>query len=261
MKKQAQFRALEFIYDYWTNKNSKANLSDFAVDKVIFSGGIYGKKFFGFDALKDMREMYQDAFPEAKAQCLEIEESESVSCSSWKITAVHLGEYQLFDNGDKSIIIDPRKKLLCYNVELILFFKEKKIYKFIAQVDIESFLHQIGIFKRKESYNGQGEIFNSKTLIMNRLKEILNPLLTERECECLSLNLRGLSSKQSALILCVSNRTIETHLSHGFAKLDCFNKYQCFEMMYENNSLPIWLDLSSIIIEESGSRLISNLKV
>jgi DNA-binding NarL/FixJ family response regulator len=52
----------------------------------------------------------------------------------------------------------------------------------------------------------------------------MNNPLTKRELEVLTLTMEGLVSKEVAERLCISPRTVETHCSNIFAKLQVHNK-------------------------------------
>lgn len=52
----------------------------------------------------------------------------------------------------------------------------------------------------------------------------MNNPLTKRELEVLMLTMEGLVSKEVAERLCISTRTVETHCSNIFEKLQVHNK-------------------------------------
>jgi len=52
--------------------------------------------------------------------------------------------------------------------------------------------------------------------------------LTERELEILRLIFGGKCSSEVATILCVSKRTVDSHLARAYAKLGAVNRYQAF---------------------------------
>lgn len=256
MKKIApKTRALEFIDEYWVKSNVSDELSDLVSPEITHLGGIFGKSRYGFNAFKAMRKDYGQCFSVIEAKLLQMDESESVSHSTWEISVKHTGFYELDPSScqtedQASIVVPPTNEKITYYSELIIFFFGQKISKHLSLVDTDSFLHELGLFRRREKYQDQGLIHDNKFLIMKKLKERFGADLTDRELECLALNLRGFSAKQSGCILSISQRTVESHLSHGFGKLNCFNKYQCFEMMYSNYTLPIWLDLSHLILDQ-----------
>jgi DNA-binding CsgD family transcriptional regulator len=53
--------------------------------------------------------------------------------------------------------------------------------------------------------------------------------LSTRQQECLSLLIRGKTTREIALILGVNARTVETHIAHIKAKLRCTSKSQLIE--------------------------------
>ena len=82
-----------------------------------------------------------------------------------------------------------------------------------------------------------------------KLQNLSTPPLSPKEIECLCLNLNGFSAKQIGLLMSISYRTVQTHIQHSLDKLQCFNKYQCFEMMYEKGFLPIWQDFFNLLLK------------
>ncbi len=75
--------------------------------------------------------------------------------------------------------------------------------------------------------------------------------LTKRELECLSLWVSGATTKESALILNLSPRTIETYREQIKFKLKIRNKKAIIELIYEKNIFNIVLHYAMLLRENN----------
>jgi len=60
-------------------------------------------------------------------------------------------------------------------------------------------------------------------------------VLTARETDCMREWFRGYSAREVAQKLCISQRTVETHIVHIKDKLQCNNKSQLIDKLRQNN--------------------------
>lgn len=109
------------------------------------------------------------------------------------------------------------------------------------QPDLLNSLKEID--KKFQPINGLPEYYH--------LNSSSNPAdLSQRELECLFLQLRGKTAKQTGEILNLSKRTIESYLENIKSKFGCMNKAEllitAIEMGYQNNIPKRLLDLDLI---------------
>ena len=74
--------------------------------------------------------------------------------------------------------------------------------------------------------------------------------LTNRECECVFLLIRGKSAKEIGALLSLSTRTIESYIEHIKNKMDCKNKAELLVKAVLNgyhNHIPARLNQAAII--------------
>lgn len=89
----------------------------------------------------------------------------------------------------------------------------------LTKLSIVGFIEDLALGWRKEVFTISTEQYteNGNRLIVQ---------LTKRETEVLRLVLEGKSSKQVALDLCCSKRTIDFHLARVYEKLEVSNRVQ-----------------------------------
>lgn len=131
------------------------------------------------------------------------------------------------------------KKLYMNHPELLKEFSEH--FKQRLNSSIQTIKEQPGVLPKikGETYH-QNEPIKPDTLIDDRitlLKEmglldsnISNHTLSKREKECLHLLLKGCSAKETATILKLSPRTIESYFENIKSKLNCYTKADLFQV-------------------------------
>jgi len=75
--------------------------------------------------------------------------------------------------------------------------------------------------------------------VIDRGEEEVAVRLTKREIEVLCLVIEGKSSKDVAVALCVSKRTVDFHLAHIYEKLQVSNRVRAFWRAIELGLIPL----------------------
>lgn len=135
----------------------------------------------------------------------------------------------------------------------ILYFNDKgqkllkkscknKIYLPEKQIISNRKLNRIDISKKKRQ-----DFFDKTTIerffILNKKDDLY---LTKREAECVAYMINGSTAKQTAKILEISFRTVESHFNHAKEKLQCKNKDDLINFLIEENIHDAIVDNSHI---------------
>ena len=75
--------------------------------------------------------------------------------------------------------------------------------------------------------------------VIDRGEEEVAVRLTKREIEVLCLVIEGMSSKDMAVALCVSKRTVDFHLANIYEKLQVSNRVQAFRRATTLGLIPL----------------------
>jgi len=235
----------DFLSDYWNEKSSgsKLELFDLFSENLVIDSPICKK--IGRAALAEINAKWDEGFPDMQIYNMEAESFGDTVVVSWRSTASHLGNFQA---------VTPSEKRIHYTGETIFFFKEGKVVRYLCKIDMVDIYHQLGMRIAPEDYAQQEVLSRNKALLINKIQKDLSSRLTEREIEMLSLYLLGLNAKQIGILCSISHRTVETHLSKALHELSCTNKHQCLEKIISLWMLPIFQDLSKILLSQYGAQ-------
>jgi steroid delta-isomerase-like uncharacterized protein len=190
----------------------------FAIDVIVY-GPASGQVIKGLSALKKVDKGYHKAYPGAKFELESIFESDNHVIVRWNCR----GSYK---EGFKGIF--PKK-----NEFSIHGMSQYSIYRGKIQ-EVRQFWDRLGILEQIGEIQVHPDRVEPgyyadllKGLGMEKYLEKLS-LLTKRERECLECLLRGKTAKETATILGLSPRTVESYIETIKRKLKCSNKGELF---------------------------------
>ena len=129
----------------------------------------------------------------------------------------------------------PTEKEILLQGEAIFIFRSQKVERLIAQLDTRPLLKTVG------------PPVGPKECI-EKLVEVYEKKLSPMELQCLSLLSGGFGAKRVGELLNLSHRTVESYLRNAYFKLDCLNKEQVIELMYENYTITVFHELGRTLI-------------
>lgn len=252
-----------FIHEAANEHNHVDDVYRYFSERVISNGSV-GKKI-GIDGLKNIYEGCISIFPDYFIDTLEFEEYKNIVMVKGMVSAHHSqpykhivqDEHDLLENSyfiKKLSRIKPKGNKVFYPLDMhFIFDKKKVIFCDVSGADLIDFFQQLGCFLEDQEGPSQHIFCQSLKELSKELRNLSTPPLSPKEIECLCLNLNGFSAKQIGSLMSISHRTVQTHIQHSLDKLQCFNKYQCFEMMYEKGFLPIWQDFFNLLLKRYPS--------
>ena len=165
----------------------------------------------------------------------------------WVASGTHLGVFKGFD--------PTKKKIYCSGETTFIFNQEKQIVHYIATLNMEKFLAQLGPQKVSNKLSPQEILMSNLKLLVSSLKKTYNAL-TSREVECCSLFVSGFSAKQIGLMLRISHRTVETYLEKVRFTLHCTSRIQMIEKFLSEQTYFILQDLARLLTVNYSSNLL-----
>lgn len=205
------------LFQEQASRDDTSLYEELFAETVTLYGPASGQVVKGRAALKRVDQGYHRAYPGAKFELEEIFAHGDAVTVRWTCHAS-------FKEGHKGIT--PKKKsfriwgMSHYRisqgkiVEIRQFWDRLGILEQIGEIHLSTDPVQPGYYKDL-----------LKSLGMENYAE---PLLSKRERECLDLLLKGKTAKETAMLLRLSSRTIETYLDNLKRKLKCSNKGQLF---------------------------------
>ncbi|MGA8163724.1 MAG: LuxR C-terminal-related transcriptional regulator [Waddliaceae bacterium] len=250
-----------FVHEAINEKNYAIKEVYEHISERVLANGCIEKKI-GISALKKMFEEWMYIFPDHSIEVLELEEQSHAVVLRGIVFAHHVKRFCPTIQDKSGALenphfikrlsnIEPKGNQISYPLDIHFLFDGKRIICCdFTILDLTNFFQQLECPGKTEKFPEQSvPCSNFKELIKN-LRNSANPPLSQKEVECLCLNLNGFSAKQIGMLMSLSYRTIQGHIQHSFDKLQCFSKCQCLEMMHENRFLPIWRDLFNLLIKQ-----------
>lgn len=163
---------------------------------------------------KKVVESWFQSFPDVRCKVCKTESFGSKIIISWECKGTH--ENDFLDIKANSIPI-------VYTGNTALTLRGNKIVEYKADLNIWVVFKKHGIIKENPS------IRRSYTEIIDKMMSLGTNKLSFKEVECISLWLLGMSSKEAAKLLNVSDKTIDKQRAGAKEKLQVYSKVQLFD--------------------------------
>lgn len=141
----------------------------------------------------------------------------------------------VFQGKRTNFFIEAVSLRKCLSIKTIL---EDSSCNSIGTVGISFFLDEIILSDALQIINQLGlaserTLIHSKIFLHETINNNLAPL-SKREKECAHYLIKGMSTKEMAMVLKVSPRTIESHIDHIKTKLNCNTRLQIISKSLEH---------------------------
>ncbi len=216
---QKNIRLVRRLFEEQASRDDTALYDQIFSEDVELHGPASGQVVVGLFALKKIDQGYHRAYPGAKF------ELETIFCHGNDVV-VRWTCKASYKEGYKGI--SPKKKEFSICGLSIYHFQKGKIQKIWQFWDRLGILEQIGEVQVHTDPVKPGYYADFlKGLGMEEYLEKAS-LLSPRERDCLEFLLQGKTAKETAVILALSSRTVESYFETIKKKLKCCNKGELF---------------------------------
>ncbi len=216
---QKNIRLVRRLFEEQANHDDTSLYDELISEEAQVYGPASGQVAKGLRVLKKIDQGYNQAYPGKQFEIEKIFEYGDEVFVRWVCRGV-------YKEGHKTI--KPKKKEYCiwgFSIYRIVNGKIHEIRQFWDRLGI---LEQIGEVKVRPDPVQPGYYAELlKDLGMEKYLEKAS-LLSQRERDCLELLLQGKTAKETASILKLSSRTVESYFENMKKKLKCTNKGQLF---------------------------------
>lgn len=231
--------ALEFMNELWNFKNSDIDGLHSLFSKNVIINSPLGKTV-GRDAIKNVDIKWLGAFPDMQLSFSNIINEKNRIVTTWSIKGSNEGE---FNNRPAT------NRLVEYNGTTIFNFSHNKVIEYYCYINLLDIYTQLGYFLEKEHYPSQGSLRNNLNNLIDRASYTEKGAikLTRQEVVCLSFWASGNSAKEIAILLQISYRTVQAHISNIMEKFMCHSKHELLEIVAHKEIGHILLDIKNIL--------------
>src|SRR3989338_5410847 len=216
---QENIQLVRFLFEEQASRDDTSLYDQLFFEGVQLYGPASGQMTKGLAALKKIDRGYHLAYPRAQFKIEEIFGHNNEVVVRWTCK----GAYK---EGYKGIT--PKKKeFAIWGLSIYRINKGKiqEIWQFWDRLGILEQIGEIHVHTDPVKPGYYEDLL--KDLGMKKYVEIVS-LLSRRERECLEFLLQGKTAKETAAILALSHRTIESYFENIKKKLKCANKGQLF---------------------------------
>ncbi len=216
MTEQDNIKLVKRLFEGMLLESNLANYDEFFVSDALVHGPATGQETRGLSIGKKIDEGYAKAFERTRMGINDIFACEDRVIVNWTVSAIH--------NKQEYEGVQPANRRGDVSGISIYRLRDGKIVEIWQSWDRLGLLEQIGEVYVTSSYpTSNSEKSLLKSFGMEKYCEQAS-LLSKRERQCLKCLLENKTAKETASLLDLSQRTVESYYENIKTKLNCWTK-------------------------------------